>query len=82
MTQSPRQEAVELRNKFIPHTRNWDSEHGWTDDEIEAADCAIIAVKEIIQQWEIVDAYLANGQGQLNPNLKYWLEVEIELEKL
>lgn len=42
---------------------------------------ALIAVDKIIEQWEIVDAYLADGQGELNPNLKYWLEVKDEILK-
>jgi hypothetical protein len=37
--------------------------------------CAIIAINEIIKQWEYIDAYLADLNGELNPNLKYWYEV-------
>jgi len=42
----------------------------------------LVTVKEVVAQWEVVDAYIANGQGKLNPNLRYWYEVEQELNKL
>ena len=44
--------------------------------------CALIAVDEIIGQWEIIDVYLANGNGQLNQNLEYWYKVKKEINKL
>jgi hypothetical protein len=47
-----------------------------------AKQCAVIAVDEIIDQWEYIHAYIANGMGELNPNLKYWYEVKHEIEKL
>ena len=47
-----------------------------------AKQCAIIAVDEIIDQWDYVDTYLANLGGEFNPNLRYWQEVKTELEKL
>jgi len=40
---------------------------------------ALIAVDEIIGQWEIIDVYLANGNGQLNQNLEYWYKVKQEI---
>lgn len=42
----------------------------------------LCVVDEIITQWEYIDTYLADGQGGLNPNLKYWQEVKKELECL
>ena len=48
---------------------------------IQAKQCALIAVKEIIDQWEYIHAYIANGMGELNPNLHYWQEVKHELIK-
>lgn len=44
--------------------------------------CTIKAVDEIIFQWEYIDTYLADGNGKLNPNLKYWYEVKKEIELL
>jgi len=48
----------------------------------DSKQCALIAVEEIIGQWEIIDVYLANGNGQLNQNLEYWQKVKQEIEKL
>lgn len=42
--------------------------------------CAIKAADEIISQWEYIDTYLGNGQGNLNPNLEYFYEVKTEIE--
>jgi hypothetical protein len=42
--------------------------------------CAYIAVNEIIEQWEYIDTYLADGRGELTPNLKYWYEVKKWIE--
>lgn len=47
-----------------------------------AKECALIAVNEVVDQWIVVDTYIGDGQGLINPNLKYWLEVKQELEKL
>ena len=38
--------------------------------------CALIAVDEILLQWEYIDTYLYNLSG------KYWQEVKQEIEKL
>ena len=48
----------------------------------QAIDCALICVDEIVEQWEYVDTYIADLNGKLNPNLKYWIEVKQELNKL
>ena len=47
-----------------------------------AKQCALLAVDEIIEQWIYIDTYLGNGNGELNPNLKYWKEVKQEIQKL
>lgn len=47
-----------------------------------AKKCALIAVDEIIIQWEYIDTYLSDLGGELNPNLKYWYNVKQEIEKL
>lgn len=48
----------------------------------DAKQCAIIAVKEVISQWEYIDTYLANLNGELNNNLKFWQSVLIELKSM
>ena len=49
---------------------------------IEAKRCALVAVQEIILQWDYIDTYIADLKGALNPNLKYWLQVKTEIEKI
>lgn len=49
---------------------------------ILAKKCALMSVKEVVEQWEVIDVYLADGGGELNQNLKYWYEVREELNKL
>lgn len=49
---------------------------------ILAKKCALLSVKEVIEQWEVIDTYIADGRGELNQNLKYWYEVREELNKL
>ncbi|NCC71658.1 hypothetical protein EOM09_08860 [bacterium] len=43
---------------------------------------ALITVKEVIEQWEYIDIYLADGRLGLNPNLKYWYKVKASLLKI
>ena len=43
---------------------------------------ALIAVDEIIEQWERVNAYYSDFGGELNPNLIFWYEVKKEIEAL
>ena len=43
---------------------------------------ALICTEEIINQWEYIDIYLGNGNGELNPNLEYWYQVKQEIERL
>ena len=69
---TPKEKAKELIEKFIFINGN----------SFFAKDCAIIAVDEIIDQWDYIDTYLANLGGEFNPNLRYWQEVKTELEKL
>ena len=43
---------------------------------------ALVCVDEVISQWDYIDTYLADLNGELNPNLKYWHEVKTELSLL
>ena len=49
---------------------------------MEAKRCSLLAVQEIILQWDYIDTYIADLKGALNPNLKYWLQVKTEIEKI
>ena len=71
---TPKEKAGELYFKYHNLWINGNS--------IMAKQCALIAVDEIIGQWEIIDVYLANGNGQLNQNLKYWYTVKKEINLL
>lgn len=76
---TPKEKAIELYEKFyyqLPTT---------LIDKVQdctAQECALIAVDEIIIQWEYIDTYLSDLNGELNPNLKYWYDVKQEIEKL
>ena len=48
---------------------------------ILAKKCALLSVKEVVEQWEVIDTYISDGGGELNQNLKYWYEVREELNK-
>ncbi len=66
---TPQEKAIELVKKFT------DLENG----EMyigKAKQCTLIAVDEIISQWEYIDAYLSDLGGELNINLKYWYKVK------
>ena len=53
-----------------------------SSDAIGAAKkCALIAVDEVIEQWQYIHSYIANGMGELSPNLRYWEEVKQEIPK-
>ena len=77
---TPQHKAVYLVSKF----KHSEDREGYRDvRDIKAAiRCALIAVKEIIIQWDYIDTYLGNGNGELNPNLEYWYKVEEELNNL
>jgi hypothetical protein len=76
---SPKEKAQELFDKYYIVCQEFTEE---IQCSIQAKQCALIAVDEIIEQWELIHAYIANGMGELNPNLKYWYEVKHEIEKL
>lgn len=70
-----KEKAKELVDKMLNEQSN-------TEEIYDAKQCALIAVDEIILQWEYIDTYLSDLGGELNPNLKYWYEVKQEIEKL
>ena len=85
---TPKEKADELIEKFLnqpihfPYIDTVDKQcigSGYMT-YYSAVKCAIIAVDEIIYQWDYVDTYLANLGGEFNPNLRYWQEVKTELK--
>lgn len=85
---NPTQKAKQLTEKFKdfvnPYTGSGMLSNTHDDSAIlfQSKKCALVAVDEIIGQWEYIDTYIADGQGELNPNLKYWHKVKSEIEKL
>lgn len=83
---TPKEKAKELVYKYSHLVTSWDC---YWDTEIpienrmeQMKECALIAVDLVINQWEYIDTSLADGKGELNPNLKYWYEVKQEIQKL
>jgi hypothetical protein len=73
---TPEYKAEILVDKFVKYTP--------ADSELEypyAKECAILAVNEIINEIYEIDNQLSESR-LLDKNLKYWLEVKKELEKL
>ena len=76
---NPKEKAIDLVYRFS----NAQSEDGFVNsNKYRHKQCALIAVDEIISQWEYIDTYLSDFGGELNINLKYWYEVKQEIEKL
>jgi hypothetical protein len=73
---TPKEKAKELVSKYIHLAKQTSGANGTL---YNSKQCALIAVDEIIGQWEIIDVYLANGNGELNQNLKYWYTVKQEI---
>jgi hypothetical protein len=79
---TPKEKALRLCQQYGLITFATKYNDGYTLPLEMAKQCALIAVDEIIKQWEYIDVYLADALGELNPNLKYWYEVKQEIEKL
>jgi hypothetical protein len=77
---TPKEKAEELVSKFnFEHIGQTYILHQTVD---ESKRCALIAVDEVIQQWEVIDTYIADFGGQLNQSLKFWQEVKKEIQAL
>jgi hypothetical protein len=72
---TPKEKAKELVYKFK------DVADAYYINE-KSKERALIAVDEIIQQWEIIDTYIADFGGKLNQSLKYWQQVKTEIQNL
>jgi hypothetical protein len=86
-TMTPKEKAKELINRQYSLITGIDIKYiseliqlPIGDSHYETAkQSALITVCEIIEQWQYIHTYIANGMGELNPNLKYWYEVEEEI---
>jgi hypothetical protein len=74
-----KEKAKELFDKYYIVCQEYTEE---IQCSIQAKECALIAVDEIIQQWEVIDTYIADFGGKLNQSLRYWQEVKQEIQAL
>jgi hypothetical protein len=78
MSQTPKEKAKELFNKFSRRTKFLDEPKGWIEivDSSRAKQFALIAVDEIL--------YILNVSldFKMNKSIKYWLEVKEEIVNL
>ena len=72
---TPKEKAEELINMFSPHAKNWDCFYDIPLDENHAKHCALIAVDEILEDYEDFPYKIQVGK-------EYWQEVKQEIEKL
>ena len=83
---NPREKANNLVNRYyymLPNNGELNSGINSCESRYnEAIECAFVAVDEVIEQWEYIDTYLANGMGELNPNLKHWYEIKQWIQKI
>jgi hypothetical protein len=74
-----KEKAKELFDKYYIVCQEYTEE---IQCSIQAKECALIAVDEIIQQWEVIDTYIADFGGKLNQSIRYWQEVKQEIQAL
>jgi hypothetical protein len=75
-----KEKALELIDKFIPHTRVYNDEFGWEDDIESSIQCARIAVDEIIELYEF-HAISNPDDKRVMDTLNYFDEVKQEILK-
>jgi hypothetical protein len=82
MSQTPKEKAVELINKFTIRTKFLDEFKGWIEhiDISHAKQFALIAVDEIIDILEINGFTLQEYHDK--GTLEYWIHVKEEIENL
>ena len=80
---TPKEKAKELVSKYITNQNSWYLENLVDGLRVaQAKQCALIAVDEIIQQWEVIDTYIADFGGELNQSLKFYQQVKQEIQAL
>ena len=72
---TPKEKAIELVSRFLTYSNQF-----YDNDIIDAKECALIAVEEILP---IIQSYEdALSASQKSDELEYWQEVKQEIEKL
>jgi hypothetical protein len=80
---TPKEKAIELIDKYIPHTRVFHEVLGWEDYIDSAKQCALIAVDEIYNGGLNLryGAYLDEFEDKQN-YYSYWEDVKKEINQL
>jgi hypothetical protein len=83
---TPKEKAEELFNKYYQYDITIIGIESQFEERgiclYDAKQLALITVDEIIQQWEVIDTYIADFGGKLNQSLKYWQQVKQEIQAL
>jgi hypothetical protein len=75
---TPKEKAIEIVDKFMEHTVEWDNVTEYAfDSEYHAKQCALIAVDEQIELLLNINPYMAFPE-----QIKYLQEVKQEINKL
>jgi hypothetical protein len=67
---------------FIEHTKEWSEIDGYVVDKYRAKECALIAVDEILENFNKISKDLLSCDYQPYSHSNYWQEVKHEIEKL
>jgi hypothetical protein len=80
MKETPKEKAEELVLNYMPYV-DW---NGFNEKRalINAKQCALLAVNEIIDSHNNIQNFLFNEIGYLITRPEYWQEVKEEIEKL
>ena len=85
MAHTPKEKAEELVRKFLEVPDSQFSDDGNLMFEVEAKQCAIIAVDEIIKSNPtnpLKSGYIEIYSDMIDQSIEYWQQVKIEIEKL
>jgi hypothetical protein len=80
-----KEEALEIRNKFIEPTKVPNIKGVWVEDLSGAKQCSIILVNEVLRvlENELLELYNQARTCEINKNMQnHYLRVKEELEKL
>jgi len=75
---NPKEKAKQLVNKFMSATMTLVADYEWVEDINSAKQCALIAVNEILNVYELLDE---DADIMFKTELNYWQETKQEIEK-
>ena len=77
---TPKEKAEEIIKKYIDEMPCLVEQTGKSIMK-HAKESTLICVNEIIKQWEYIDTYISDLDGDISKNLKYWEDVKQEIMK-